>query len=171
MAVSSLAPGTRISFSLVFTKSVRSLVVSLVTGRLTNSPTLHLYTGPIYKVIWPVCCYYWCSATFERLFVSSLTWHVILRHDSLLKALDGKVWWPVQEDGQQRKVEKVPAGLQVHPDRSGHRRDRQVVQWQLRDGEEVMDYEHWRNDCVIIDFKWNINISCCFKKSFLGLNE
>ena len=28
--------------------------VSLVTGRLTNSPTLHLYTGPVLRIIWPV---------------------------------------------------------------------------------------------------------------------
>ena len=27
--------------------------VSLATGRLTNSPTLLLYTGPVYRVIWP----------------------------------------------------------------------------------------------------------------------
>ena len=38
----------------VFTKSLRSQEVSLVTGRLTNSPTLHLYTGPFHRVIWPV---------------------------------------------------------------------------------------------------------------------
>ena len=37
----------------VFTKSLLSLAVSLVAGRLTNSPTLHLYAGPIYRVIWP----------------------------------------------------------------------------------------------------------------------
>ena len=35
----------------VFTKSLRSLAVSLVTRTLMNSPTLHLYTGPIYRVI------------------------------------------------------------------------------------------------------------------------
>ena len=34
----------------VFTKSLRSLAVGFVTGRLTNSPTLHSYTGPIYRV-------------------------------------------------------------------------------------------------------------------------
>ena len=28
--------------------------VSLVTGRLTNSPTLHFDTGPVHRVIWPV---------------------------------------------------------------------------------------------------------------------
>ena len=28
--------------------------VSLEIGRLVNSPTLHLYTGPIHRVIWPV---------------------------------------------------------------------------------------------------------------------
>ena len=37
----------------VFTKSLHSLVVSLVTGRLTTS-TLHLYASPFYRVIWPV---------------------------------------------------------------------------------------------------------------------
>ena len=30
----------------------RSLDVSLATGRLTYSPGLHLYTGPVHKVIW-----------------------------------------------------------------------------------------------------------------------
>ena len=35
----------------VFTKYPRSLAVSLVTRRWTNSSTLHLYTGPIYRVI------------------------------------------------------------------------------------------------------------------------
>ena len=48
--------GYKDQLSLVFTKSHRSLAVCLMTGRLTNSPTLHLYTGPIYRVIWPVIC-------------------------------------------------------------------------------------------------------------------
>ena len=39
------------AYRLVVTKSLHSLAVSLVTGRLTNSPTLHLFTGPIYRVI------------------------------------------------------------------------------------------------------------------------
>ena len=43
--------GYKDQLSLVFTKSLRCLAVSLATGRLTNSPTLHLYTGPIYRVI------------------------------------------------------------------------------------------------------------------------
>ena len=38
----------------VFTTSLRNLAVSLVTGRLTNSTTQHLYTGPNYRVSWPV---------------------------------------------------------------------------------------------------------------------
>ena len=31
----------------------RVWLVSLATGRLMNSPTLLLYTGPVYRVIWP----------------------------------------------------------------------------------------------------------------------
>ena len=52
---SSLAPSTWISLTGVFSPSP-SIVwqLSLATGRLASSPTLHLYTGPVDRVIQPV---------------------------------------------------------------------------------------------------------------------